>query len=336
MSACPKCSAPLPQGAMHCPGCGATVAARSTGSNPGMSGPGARAPSGRPGPGSAGAHTDALRPSSVPELDLAPAQPRAPQKPAPARKAELKIELDLGPTTGRDHDAIAERMTGAGRSSVTPARMSAPPGRGSIPSPTSNTYTRPWEEPKSRPSGAGAGARAHADAEAEALEVRVLARYGPPPAKLWEAPIYAWRVLNRQRELRQEMAAVERDAEHADARVEDALVRFAERITELAAKLPGYGRYVERIRSLEQVLRARDTALARETDAHRAEIGKRDQKLVALEKELFATRESEGQVSRQFLEADGTRKRVEERIARLEVEIRSLNDAIEARRKGNG
>ena len=41
----------------------------------------------------------------------------------------------------------------------------------------------------------------------------MIARYPDPPAKVWEAPIYAMKVLWRQFELRQDIASLRRFAD---------------------------------------------------------------------------------------------------------------------------
>jgi len=244
------------------------------------------------------------------ELDVR-AQP-AP-KPPPLRKKrdeELPLELAVDPRT-----LVAERAQEAHSAPIEyglgGAAMSAPVVRGAAKG-TSTAHAR--------------------DPESEiADDAVVLADYGAPPTSWVTAPLYAWRVLKRQRELKTSHAARQVEAAHAAGVLEDALVAFAERVRPAAEKQSGYAVALEDLSRAEDVLRSRDKVLAAEQDAQNARLAQVDARLTALEAELSKAQIDERLAAQDLSSTQGALAREEAKLKRAEGELRAAQQ-----REGGG
>jgi hypothetical protein len=271
------------------------------------------------------------RPSPELELDVrARAVPRPVERPKKALD-DVSFELAVDPKT-----LVAERAAEA-RGGVAPASKEA--GKEGPLGPARSTF--PEKQSASVPPGARAalsapvvrdggmvvlGARAslappeptdvHADA-------RVLADFGEAPRSLLLAPLYAWRVLKRQRELKTAHAARKAEAAHAASALEDALVAFAARVRGAAEKQPAYAAALEELRKAEAVLRSRDKVLAAEQDAQKARLAQVDERLAKLEEELTAAHTDERVTAQELSSAQGALAREEAKAKRAEVELRA-------------
>jgi hypothetical protein len=154
-------------------------------------------------------------------------------------------------------------------------------------------------------------------------DARVLADYGEPPRTWIFAPLYAWRVLKRQRELRAALAARRTEAEHAAGVLEDALVAFAERTRPAAEKQPAYAVALEDLQRAEDVLRSRDKVLAAEQDAQKARLAQVDARLAKLQEELLAAQSEERTTAQELSGAQGALAREEAKLARAEAELQA-------------
>jgi hypothetical protein len=186
---------------------------------------------------------------------------------------------------------------------------------------------RAAEEPEA-PVLRGAGMGSHPDAlRVEGSDVdadaRVLADYGQTPQSALLAPLYAWRVLKRQRELKTAHAGRRVEAEHAAAALEAALVAFAERVRPAAEKQAGYAGVLEEVQRAEDVLRSRDEVLAAEQDAQKARLAQVDARLTQLEAELTRTHSDERMTAQELSSAQGALAREEAKLKRAEVELRA-------------
>jgi hypothetical protein len=154
-------------------------------------------------------------------------------------------------------------------------------------------------------------------------DARVLADYGEPPRSALRAPLYAWRVLKRQRELRTAHRARRVEAEHAASVLEDALVAFAARARPAAERQAAYAGVLEDLQRAEDLLRSRDEVLAAEQDAQKARLAQVDARLAKLEEELTQAHTDERMTAQELSSAQGALAREDAKLKRAEVELRA-------------
>ena len=163
-------------------------------------------------------------------------------------------------------------------------------------------------------------APAASDLETDAM---ALAEYGDAPGSWVTSPLYAWRVLKRQREVKAALAVRTAEAEHAQAALDDALVAFAERARPVAEKHKSYLVPFDDLGRAEELLRSRDKVLAAEQDAQRARLAQVDSRLTKAESELAQAQGHERAVATELAGAQGALAREEAKIKRAEVELRN-------------
>jgi hypothetical protein len=156
-----------------------------------------------------------------------------------------------------------------------------------------------------------------------AFDARLLADFGNPPQGWLTAPMYAWRVLRRRRELRQALAERRAEAARTATEAEDALVAFAERVRPAAEKQPTYAIAIEELRRSEDLLRSRDRVLASEQDAQKARIEQVDTRLGKVEEELSQARSDERTAAGALAAAQAALAREEAKLKRAETELRA-------------
>jgi hypothetical protein len=169
------------------------------------------------------------------------------------------------------------------------------------------------------------------DLETDAL---VLADYGEAPRSWIFAPMYAWRVLKRQRELKAGLAVREGEADHAQTALEDALVALAERARPTAERAPAYMQALEELSRADDMLRSRDRVLAAEQDAQKSRLQQVDARIGKAEGDLAAAQSNERSVAGELASAQGSLARAEAKQKKAEGELKSLLQAIEKRRQG--
>jgi hypothetical protein len=139
----------------------------------------------------------ALR-STPPQQQGQPAQQRQqPQQPPSVSRAPAAPQP---PASGAALQALTSRSIPAAHPSsspsgaIPPAPPSSDPNYGAPPSSVSSMHGLAGSPiPQARPSAGS-----------------VIAKYPPPPAKIWEAPIYAFKVVMRQFELRSDLESLRR------------------------------------------------------------------------------------------------------------------------------
>jgi hypothetical protein len=156
-----------------------------------------------------------------------------------------------------------------------------------------------------------------------AFDARLLAEYGDAPRSWVLSPIYAFRVLRRQRELKRALVGRREEAARAAHEAEDALVAFAERTRPLAEKNPDYARPLEELRGAEDVLRSRDRVLASEQDAQTARLASVDARLAKLEAELAHAQAEERKIAAELASSQAALARGESKLKRAESELRT-------------
>jgi hypothetical protein len=162
-----------------------------------------------------------------------------------------------------------------------------------------------------------------------AFDARLLADYGNAPGHWLLSPLYAWRVLKRQRELRKGLAGRREEAKRAANEVEDALVAFAERTRPVAEKQSEFARSVEELRGAEDVLRSRDRVLASEQDAQTARLAAVDARLAKFEAEVAHAQAEERRIAGELASAQAGLARGESKLKRAESELRSAQQREE-------
>jgi hypothetical protein len=166
-----------------------------------------------------------------------------------------------------------------------------------------------------------------------AFDAQLLAEYGDPPRHWFLAPVYAWRVLRRQRELKRVLAGRRAEAERALVDVGDALVALCERVRPAAEKHTKYAAALEELHRAEELLRSRDQVLAAEQDAQNARLAAVDARITQLETDLAGTRDAERTVSLELAATQTALAREENKLKRAEGELRTAQqrEAAEAR-----
>lgn len=155
-----------------------------------------------------------------------------------------------------------------------------------------------------------------------AFDARLLADFGDAPRHWILSPLYAWRVLRRQRELKRSLVVRREEARRAALEVEDALVAFAERMRGAAEKHTEYARTVEELRGTEDVLRSRDRVLATEQDAQTARLAAVDARLARFEAELAQAQAAERTIAGELASSQAALARGESKLKRAESELR--------------
>jgi len=195
----------------------------------------------------------------------------------------------------------------------------APPGGGSgAPGPRSASGA-----PESLPAASGPGSALLQSEDGGQGAAERLAGYGPPPAEWWRSPVYAYSVKMRQMSLRRDLVTRRADLEKAHAAADDALVVLAERARKLADQKPAYGKLVDAVKVAEADLRARDSALAAEAEAHAKKTAALDERVGKLEAEAAGARAEERSLRDYFNRVDDIRQRAEAKLKRAEIELRS-------------
>lgn len=264
----------------------------------------------------------------APDLELG-ARPKAAAKPAKPKvqQEELSLELAVDP-----RELVAQRSAVAplaGQAPTPPAPAAyatAPVARGGQAAP----LARP-PAPHAMAPRPGHPMQAQSDLETDAL---VLADYGDAPSSWIFAPMYAWRVLKRQRELKTALAVRKQEAEHAQTALEDALVALAERARPLAEKTQTYLMALEEVSRAEDMLRSRDRVLAAEQDAQRQRLLQVDARVGKAEGDLAAAQANERGVAGELASAQGALARAEAKLKKAEGELKAVVQAMDKQRAG--
>ncbi len=170
------------------------------------------------------------------------------------------------------------------------------------------------------------------------FDARLLADYGRAPERWLALPFYAWRVLRRQRELKEVLVGRRAEAERTARESEDAFVAFAGRVRAAleadAEKGSDFAEVLIELRKAEDVLRARDTVLAREQDAHKARLDAVAVRLGKLEAELAQAQTAERRIAIELATAQAGLSREETKLKRVEAELRAAQRRDEPQEGG--
>jgi hypothetical protein len=156
-----------------------------------------------------------------------------------------------------------------------------------------------------------------------AFDARLLAEYGDPPANWVMSPLYAWRVLKRQRELKQTLVGRREEAARTMTELEDSLVAFAERVRPTAERHGPYAPMLDEVKRAEEALRSRDRVLAADQDAQTGRLASVDAQLSKVEAELGKAQAEERAVLVEIASAQGGLSRAEAKVKRADTELRA-------------
>jgi hypothetical protein len=248
--------------------------------------------------------------SAVPALELDMPVRRAAKPAAPKKKIEEEVSLEL---------AIDPR------SLIQPIDPEPPP---SIPASSSVRQAAPNMPPRRDSTGSAALARRGRDSIQPAVhdlafDARLLAEYGDPPANWVMSPFYAWRVLKRQRELKQALMGRREEAARTTTELEDSLVAFAERVRPTAEGHEPYAPMLDQVKRAEDALRSRDRVLAADQDAQTGRLASVDAQLSKLEADLAKAQAEERAVLTEIASSQGALSRAEAKAKRAESELRA-------------
>jgi len=240
-----------------------------------------------------------VRTVSAPDFQLDVPKRPAP-KPVAPRKVEAEVKLELAIEPRSFAPIVADRESNADSNRIT------------VVQPAQAMIARSRTRAEVVPSVGDV-----------AFDARLLADYGKAPGHWLLSPLYAWRVLRRQRELKKGLAGRRDEAKRAANEVEDALVAFAERTRPVAEKHSEFARGIEELRGAEDVLRSRDRVLASEQDAQSARLAAVDARLAKLEAELAQAQAEERAIAGELASAQAGLARGESKLKRAESELRS-------------
>jgi hypothetical protein len=165
---------------------------------------------------------------------------------------------------------------------------------------------------------------------ADATEAALLADYGESPTRLWQAPLYAYRVRTRQAELRHQLAERQADLARARQVEEDAKLAFAERARPIAEAAGTFKQALDPIATHERLMFERDGALSAEMEAHKGRLSVIDERVRGLLAQLDAAKADEHELEQRLAEAEAVRQRAETKLKRAEIEVRNAAKLTEA------
>lgn len=213
MSLCPFCKAPVSNSSAPCPRCGKLAS-----HHPSVQG------------SNTGRELSTDFDDDVPDLDLvdtkgpaaAPAKQAAPSFESQGRTLDDDFADDVSPDL--ELDVPTGHSSQRSLPAAPPEPPPPPPAQSKKPAPPSASQKPPPSSSGKLPSLASSSQRLPAVEASEPqlaaapppppppppkpTPAAIVAKYPLPPEKIWEAPLYAWKVVYRQLELRQDLASL--------------------------------------------------------------------------------------------------------------------------------
>jgi hypothetical protein len=258
--------------------------------------------------------------ANSPELELDLRARPAPKPVAAKKKAEPVLQIELGVDPSELQRTRSASQSGSFGTGPTSHAHTAPlPAHGMTPPPPGVHAAASAQIMRGVPTGKPAPSADPNDLGADAY---ALADFGEPPANLLLTPVYAWRVLKRQREIKAALAGRKAEADHAVTEVEEALVALADRVRATAATKPAYSVALEDLSRAEDMLRSRDNVLAAEQDAQKARLAQVDARLTKTENELIEAQTNERLAAQELASTQNALAREEAKLKRAESELK--------------
>lgn len=160
---------------------------------------------------------------------------------------------------------------------------------------------------------------------ADEAAMRALAAYGPAPTAIYLAPIYAFKVRARRKELAVLLQSKRDLHTAAETKLEDALAGIAERAMHLVEQMPPFAPLLHPAKLAEQNLRTKGGALAAEMDSHRGKLADTDKKIAAAEREALTATQA-----LQLAPTDEARKKAKDNAEHRVASARKERQALDA------
>lgn len=136
-------------------------------------------------------------------------------------------------------------------------------------------------------------------------EAKKLANYGEVPKKVWELPLYAYRVWSRHKQLRADLVRRRAETQETTQQLEDTLVAIAERGRPVVESKGMHIGIIEAIRRAEDQMHSLDSAMMQEVAVHRADMTEFATKVSTFELALSQHQIAEKQLIDQVSHAQG-------------------------------
>jgi len=163
----------------------------------------------------------------------------------------------------------------------------------------------------------------------DSVEIGLAADYGPPPSRALLAPVYAARVLSRQRVLRPKIVSSREALGDAERRRDDLVRRLAESLRDvLAASEVGAALFAP-VAEIENLRAGRQKNLEGASVEYQSQAAAVDHELQSLERTIADKRQALSLLERELDEKRRTSDRAEARKKRLFIELRGILDVIE-------
>lgn len=165
-------------------------------------------------------------------------------------------------------------------------------------------------------------------------EVASVAGYGSPPDSFFKTAGYMFHVRKRRRALAREVASIDTDVANALDDLDADLLKVGTRKEQEAVEEGDFGRQVEAIHEMKaQVDQFRQQRDVEDKDRE-SKIGYIDEEISRLEVEVQKFRNEEEIVAREAEDAYASRKRVQLKLQRVEIEIRNIKQTMPTSKKG--
>lgn len=158
------------------------------------------------------------------------------------------------------------------------------------------------------------------------VEIALLADYGPPPEQAWLAPLYAFRVWKRKRELTKQLAAKKDDLKAASDKRDDHLAALAERVHGSLVGDESYKVMLELLSKVEQTTAGRKEALAESKAKFDALAAQLDAGVAELDEQLSQVGAKRKQAMAVLDERAAVLQRAQAHVKRVEIELRNTQE----------
>jgi hypothetical protein len=161
------------------------------------------------------------------------------------------------------------------------------------------------------------------------VDVKLLADYGEAPKAVWLAPLYSYRVLTRQRLLKQKIVELDAGLERAERARDEALGQAALLVRAALEGDNRFERLVAPIREFEGLAAERSAALDAAQADHGAKLGEFDTQRAGAQAQIDSVRAVEAEQVKAHTVLEQHERRLNARVQRLQIEVRNVLDAAQ-------
>lgn len=166
-------------------------------------------------------------------------------------------------------------------------------------------------------------------------EIAEVAKFGPVPGGLVETIKYSFLVKSRVAELKDDASRLESSLEQARKDLKDELVRLGERARVAGFKSKLSDTLMAEVEAADRDAESAQDAIATERRRHRAAVEEIEEKLEALRKKMEGPRLRESKLAGELAAREESRRQLEQRLKRIEIEIRNSDGAIARAREAS-